>query len=245
YYLGAALRFQGQYEAAYDAFYKATWSHAYHTAAYYQLAELDCLRADFATALDHVERAIATNAWADSILGLKSAILRRLDRLPDAQQVSSSVLAADPLDFRAGYELHLINSALGARKKAADGLATLRKKMRGDIQLYLELAVDYGNCGLWDEAIAVLSLAADSDEQRVCTFPMLYYYLGRYYDRKGERERASGCLARAGEMPADYCFPFRLESIDVLRTASERNPDDARAPYYLGNLLFDLQPDSA
>ena len=244
-YLGVALRFQGQHGAAYDSFYKATWSHAFHTAAYYQLAELDCRRGDFAIALEHVDRAIATNAWADRPLNLKSAILRQMGRLEEAQQVSSSVLADDPLDFSAGCELHLACSALGMDKRAADGLATLRKKMRGDVQSYLELAVDYGNCGLWDEAIRVLSLAADSYEQALSTFPMVYYYLAHYHDCKGEPETASRYYVRAAEMPADYCFPFRLESIDVLRTASERNPDDARAPYYLGNLLYDHQPESA
>jgi tetratricopeptide (TPR) repeat protein len=46
-------------------------------------------------------------------------------------------------------------------------------------------------------------------------------------------------------MPADYCFPFRLESIEVLNAAIENNPSDARACYYLGNLLYDLQPQEA
>ena len=46
-------------------------------------------------------------------------------------------------------------------------------------------------------------------------------------------------------MPPDYCFPFRLESIPVLESVMKRNPADARAPYYLGNLLYDLQPQNA
>ena len=245
YYSGLALRFQGRYDAAYDAFYKAAWSHAFHAAAYCHLAELDCLRGDFATALEHVDRAIATNSWSNRLLNLKSAILRHKARFQEAQQASSAVLVGDPLDVWAAYELYLTCSALGMGKPVASQLATLSKKMRGDVQSYLELAVDYGNCGLWDEAIGVLSLAADSDEQCTRTFPLVHYYLGHYYDRKGEPETASRCRARAGEMPADYCFPFRLESIDVLRTACERNPDDARAPYYLGNLLYELQPESA
>jgi tetratricopeptide (TPR) repeat protein len=43
-------------------------------------------------------------------------------------------------------------------------------------------------------------------------------------------------------MPPEYGFPSRLESIAVLRSASERNPADGRAPYYLGNLLYDRRP---
>lgn len=37
----------------------------------------------------------------------------------------------------------------------------------------------------------------------------------------------------------DYCFPNRLEAILALQCAMVQNPDDARAPYYLGNLYYD------
>ena len=46
-------------------------------------------------------------------------------------------------------------------------------------------------------------------------------------------------------MPPDYVFPFQNEVIDVLRAAIKANPRDARAPYYLGNLLYDWQPEEA
>jgi tetratricopeptide (TPR) repeat protein len=46
-------------------------------------------------------------------------------------------------------------------------------------------------------------------------------------------------------MPPDYVFPFQNEAIDVLRSAIAVNPHDARASYYLGNLLYDWQPEEA
>jgi hypothetical protein len=46
-------------------------------------------------------------------------------------------------------------------------------------------------------------------------------------------------------MPTDYVFPFRLEEVRVLEAAMQANPGDARAPYYLGNLLYDRRPDVA
>ncbi len=52
-------------------------------------------------------------------------------------------------------------------------------------------------------------------------------------------------LRRAAALPPDLVFPFELEFIDILEWAMKRNPADARAPYYLGNLLFDLQPERA
>ena len=45
-------------------------------------------------------------------------------------------------------------------------------------------------------------------------------------------------------MPPNYVFPFRLEEVKVLQAAMQANPADARAPYYLGNLLYDRQPAS-
>jgi tetratricopeptide (TPR) repeat protein len=46
-------------------------------------------------------------------------------------------------------------------------------------------------------------------------------------------------------MPVDYGFPFRLESVKVLELASRYNPGDAKPFYYLGNLLYDKQPQKA
>jgi len=46
-------------------------------------------------------------------------------------------------------------------------------------------------------------------------------------------------------MRADYCFPFRLETEEVLKAALKANPSDPKAYYFLGNLLYDLQPQNA
>ena len=74
---------------------------------------------------------------------------------------------------------------------------------------------------------------------------MIHYYLGYYWLKKGRRQEAGECLRVASQMSPDYCFPFRLESIDVLRSAMAHNPRDARAACYLGNLLYDIQPEAA
>jgi len=134
---------------------------------------------------------------------------------------------------------------MGAKDQANKQLSHLKAKMRDEVQSYLELAVDYGNCGLWNEAIEVLSRLDTSDGKKGSTYPMLYYYLGYFREKKGESEKALKYYKIASKMPPDYCFPFRLESIDVLRTAFRNNPSDARDPYYLGNLFYDHQPQTA
>ena len=245
YYLGLALQFQGRYDAAYDAFYKATWSYSVHSAAYYQLAEIDSIRGDFDTALEHVNRSIATNIWNSRAWNLKSAVLRRLGQSDSAVEVASQTLAFDPLDFWAGYELYLAQSASRRSRQAKSALDSLKTKTRGEIQSALELAVDYGNCGLWDEAIDSLTTLTDAGRKNSSVNPMAYYYLAYFWEKKGKPDKASTCYRLAAEASPDYCFPFRLESIAVLNRAIELNPSDARAAYYLGNLLYDNQPAKA
>ena len=245
YYLGLVLKFQGKYDAAYNALYKATWSYGFHTAAYYQLAEVDCIRGDYETALKHINRSIVTNAWNTKALNLKSAVLRRLERFDEAAKVASEIQAFDPLDSQAGYELYLCKLATGLKNKAKEAKDALMVKTTGKVQSYLEVAIDYGNCALWDEAINWLSLWADSNKKQTCDHPMVYYYLGYFWQKKGNTEKASKYYRIASNMPQDYCFPFRLESIDVLNSAIKNNPSDSFAPYYLGNLFYDNQPKRA
>ena len=63
--------------------------------------------------------------------------------------------------------------------------------------------------------------------------------------KSGQSEEASKYFRLAAQMPPDYVFPFRLETIKVLESAMRANPADARAPFYLGNLLYDRQPPTA
>jgi tetratricopeptide (TPR) repeat protein len=245
YYLGVALQSQGKYDAAYDAFYKATWSEAWQAAAYYALAQLACHKADYAKALEHADRALSANTLNTKALNLKAAALRRMGRSAEAAQVAAAALSIDPLDFLAGNELYLARSAAGATPEAREALGAVSAKMRGAAQAYLETAIDYGNWGLWDEAIGVLARLDDSSEDKRATSPMVYYHLGYFHEQKGNGPESSRFYRLGGKMRADYCFPFRLESVDVLQRAIVQNPQDAHAYYYLGNLLYDRQPEAA
>jgi tetratricopeptide (TPR) repeat protein len=245
YYLGVALSAQGKEDAAYDVFYKATWSHAWTGAAHYQLARLACRKGELPRALEHVERALASNALNTAALNLKAAILRRLGRNEDAEKVVSAVLATDPLDFMARTESYLIESSAGRAGEAARQLETLNARMRSEAQSYLEMAVEYGNWGLWDEAVGTLSRFVAASKHKAKVNPMVFYYLAYFSEKQGNAQEASRYYRLAAKAPTDYCFPFRLESIAVLDEAVKHSPQDARARYYLGNLFYDLQPEKA
>jgi tetratricopeptide (TPR) repeat protein len=108
-----------------------------------------------------------------------------------------------------------------------------------------ETAAEYLNEGLWQDGADVLlqSTQAAPDKSRI--HPMTYYYLGYFADKLGQTENAKEYYQQAMSMPPDYVFPFQTEAIDVLRRAIAANPRDPRAPYYLGNLLYDWQPEEA
>ncbi|MHB8901488.1 MAG: DUF5107 domain-containing protein, partial [Thermoguttaceae bacterium] len=244
YQLGIALRAQHKEGDAYDAFYRATWDQAYHSAAYYQLAEISASRGNYAEALDQVNRALSTGALDTRALGLKSGILRRSGRLQEAEKTAAEALAIDPLDFRAMNELCLARR-LQAGGDAQAALDRMTRKMRGDVQNYLELAADYLAAGMWDEAVQILGRPIDLKMPFAATYPLVHYYLGYALGQQGKPAEARAAFAAGAAAPSDYCFPFRLEELDIFQAALAANPQDARACYYLGNLLFDLQPDAA
>ncbi len=244
YYLGLALRAQGQTKEAYDSFYRSTWDSAFHSAGYYELAELSARAGNYVQAAEQVREALVTNALDSRALGLQSALLRRLGRSEEAQQAAARMVEADPLDFLARNELYLAQTKAGL-PSAKETLATLRELMRDEVQSYLELAADYMSWGAWPEAIEILRRPVDSQMKFAATYPLVHYYLGYLYEQSGDSGRAAEYYRKAQAMPADYCFPFRLETEEVLKAALKVNPSDPRAHYYLGNLLYDLQPQRA
>lgn len=245
YYHGLALRSLGRFKEAYDILYEATWDDSFSSPGYFQLAEISSLQGHQALALQHVEKALTTNPQDLKALNLRAMLLRKTGRVKEALQLATRTAANDLLDFWSRNEVYLAHLQLGQKAEAAQTLASLRKLMRDEVNSYLELAVDYGNAGAWDEAGGVLHRLSNSDNRQAASYPLLHYYAGYAAAKKGAEADAARSFKRAAEMPPDHCFPFQLEMIDVLRMAMERNPADANAPLYLGNLLYDLQPETA
>lgn len=238
YYLGVALRGLGKDDEAYSAFYKAAWSQEWKAPAYLSLAEIAAGRGDFTTALDLVDQSLNANALNVRAYGLKSAVLRHLNRGDEAREIiSTGQRLTDPLDVRLMTEQWLLARDTGTAQPL---LATFN----AHLATAQEIAAEYLGAGLWQDATDVLAQAV-SQPGAAQDSPILHYYLADFAEKLGQAKQAADYRQTAAKKSPAYVFPFQAELIPVLQRAIAANPSDARAPYYLGNLLFDWQPAAA
>jgi tetratricopeptide (TPR) repeat protein len=238
YLQGLTLKALGLFDEAIDTLYRATWDYAWHSAAYLELARISVMKEDYKKALDQVNESLSTNAVNNSAIALKAGVLRKLGHVEEARQLIEPLTIADPLDFRTAYELFLLTDFDGETEESADLLAEIQVKMRHFVQNYQNLADGFIIDGFFHEAEKVLMGFPYEN-------PLVYYYLGFFQDKKGDKAGAEKYFEKASGMPTDYISPFRAFDENVLKKVIEYRPNDAIPYYYLGNLFFDKQPEKA
>ncbi|HYA48845.1 MAG TPA: DUF5107 domain-containing protein, partial [Burkholderiales bacterium] len=242
YYLGLALRRQGKLVEAEDAFQRAGWSAAWVGPSFHQLTEMAAAEGNYKEALEDIERAVRANALDIKALGLRAALLRRQGQTAAALRSTLAASRIDPLDFLARHEHALARMQEGTPEESARIDDQLRVLRRGPVPNVLELAMDYVAAGLWKEAAAALEPESSGPKP---ANPLQAYAMAWALDKMGQGGDSREFRALAAAAQPDSVFPFELEFMDILDWAMKAGPADARAPYYLGNLLFDLQPEKA
>jgi tetratricopeptide (TPR) repeat protein len=217
YYLGITLGYLGRQEESYAAFYKATWNAGWRAPAYHRLAEIACVRHEWSIALDHIERSLRCDAENLNALNLKCIVLRKLGLARDAEAVLRATRALDPLD--------IVSRFLESGQLPDNG------------QQRLDLIFNFLRSGLAEEVLAVATPPEASSCDGAAT--MLLYARAHILARLGQPRESASAYKAAAKADSSYVFPSRIEEMILLRGAAETNPDDARAPYYLGNLLYD------
>ncbi len=118
-----------------------------------------------------------------------------------------------------------------------------QRNLNCDLQTRLDIVHDLTRAGFQMLAVALLQLDPGNDNdlptQNLGTLPLIQYTLGWLHEKIGDKKNALNHFKQAAALPPDYCFPSRLEEIALFESAMRVNPQDARAPYYLGNLFYD------
>ncbi|MBB5060309.1 tetratricopeptide (TPR) repeat protein [Granulicella aggregans] len=217
YNLGRTLLFLGRTSEAYDAFYKSTWNAAWRSPAYHRLAEIDCSRREWTTALDHISRSLRADTDNLNARDLKTIILRKLHRDDEASLLLSETQALDPLDIFSRY--------LSIGELPPSG------------QQRIDLVLDLRRAGLLEESLAITANLVDLPNDG--TAAILLYIRADILQQLNRIDESAEAARQAVSASPDYVFPSRLEELVLLQAALVFNPPDARAPYFLANLLYD------
>lgn len=242
YNLGLCLLYQGRKKEAFDAFYKAVWSGQQQEMGFYYLAAISAQNGEYEEALEFIQRSLVKNSHHIKARGLKAYLLRKLGFAEEASEWRRESLCIDGFDYVTWFE-----SWQAEGKESV--ITQMKQLMRGFEGNYLMTARSYGEWGAYHEAIELLELFGKVAGET----PMTAYYQAYYQSclaeekaQEGAGQKAKEACIRGAAASSDYCFPNKLEDIAVLKNAMAVNPEDAKAPYYLGCLYYDrLQYDEA
>lgn len=213
---GIALKYLGRFDEAYDTLWRAAWNYTHRSAAYFALAEIDCIRGEYGEALEKIEISLGLNAGHTKARNLRAAILRLLD-CKSAQKIAEENAAFDMLDLFAQCELnfHKENAAVKEFGYKAENVLTV--------------LADYMDAGLYESALSVAE-AFDVES------PMTEYYKAYIKAHLGKEYAEE--LAKAESLDTPYCFPYTQWDMIVLEWAV-KNAECADANYYLGCIYYD------
>ena len=223
FYLGVVNKLLGEYGKAYNYFWKSTWNKAWADAGYFEAACISISNENWEDALDELNRALISNSHNHKARAMKAAVLRKLGRNDEALAWIKESYKIDPFNYVCMVEEHLLT-----RDNAP--LARMAELMHGNVYNYHETALDYAQAGLKDEAVLVLQTAI---KQGVEESPLTYYYLANIVSLADAKEYVHKAMTAA----PDYCFPNRLEDVNVFQAFKLIN--DPKAAYYLGCLYYD------
>lgn len=196
---------------------------AYRHVAPYLLASLEIRKENYEKARKLLRKVIRTNPDDIKAKTMLVAMERHLGNKNEAEKLIKEVLEDDPISPLALIE-----------KMILTGKSEL-KILRAAPEFYLEVATDYSEMNLVEDAIRTLEIYTENTSAK--QHPIIFYYLGYFHETFGQREEAEQYLKKAASCKPDYVFPFRVETENVLRQALKYDSTDWKAHYYLGNLL--------
>ncbi len=210
YNLALCLKYQGQFDEAYDWAYKSTWNAAWQQAGYMMCAQIATMRGDYEDALYLVDKSLISGWHNHKARALKASLLRLMGKEDELKTFAADSLAINQFNYAILFET-------GRTEE-------MKELMRNDSNNYDELALDYVACGLTEQALSIWKIAIEENAATALTYYYMAWLTGKAED-----------LVLAGKQSVAFCFPNRMEAVQALSCF----PDDANANYLLGNLFYD------
>jgi len=238
YYKGLTQCHMGELTAAENSLNRASYSQTFYAPSHLELAQINASKGQFQKALDHIGRSIRSNGDNTGAMDVKALIQYKLNKYEEAIRLSRAVLDTDPLDHFAQAILYLSDHKI----KPEDSQTGLQYKRlmdltRADNDNHIELAIRFARSGCYQEAQQILEFINNSTPGTTVS-PLVYYYQAYFHSLTGDNKGVDDLYKKASFADSKYCFPNRLEDIEVLEKALVYNPKDAQANYLAGNFLY-------
>ncbi len=236
YYLGHAYYWLGDLAKARTHWEGAQRQPQFRPESRLLLARLDAHQHDLAGAKEYLLEALTENPRMVRAGGFEVALLRTMKENAQARDRLMYWRRLDPTNSFLRVEAVKLGE-IGDE-------AALWRHLSADPQRVLEIVVDYMGAGMYREALELLDRKypeIDPDEAEPGTprpqdDPLIAYYRG--YCREQMHESGRADFEQASKLSTRYVFPYRPQTIAVLRAAVEANANDATAHSLLGSIYM-------
>ena len=243
YYLALCEKGLGNLKAAEDLFWRCTWRQTHKKESYVEIARLAMRRGDWDEALARLDDALALGQGEAKLWTLKALALRKLGRAAEAAPCLDRAFACDPLEY------------WGAVERAGGTSFAEAEKNRGlKAQQLLECVSDYWAVGCYDEVVALCEAAlAKARAERpyrtegplplketVAACDSYRSPMFAYFKAAAEAKLDPAAKPALAKVDWIYCFPSRLEELEVLQYAAANLAPSADTHYFLGEILWNM-----
>jgi tetratricopeptide (TPR) repeat protein len=206
YFWGLSSEKIGNDADALDGFSVATLSPSFRRAAWLRIAFLDMKRKDWKEAESVINKCTDNYPPDENSWNVKAVIERKMGNSKGALKIINEQIELDPLDHLARFEKYLITSEEADKQKFED---LIRQELPHET--YIEMAVQYYEWNMEEEALRILSLAPEH--------PMVQIWQAWLLERAGHESDARQKLLLAADASPDLVFPFRPGMVELFSWA--------------------------
>ena len=211
YFWGLSNEKIGYNADALDGFSVAALSPSLRHAAWLRIAYLAMKRQDWKEAESVIGKCVESYPPDQHSLNVSAVIERKLGNTDAALKIINEQIERDPLDHLARFEKYLNTNESTDKDEFA---SLIRQEL--PYETYIEMAVQYYEWNMEEEALLMLDLAPED--------PMVQVWQAWLLDRAGFEGDADDKLMQAVDASPDLVFPYRPQMVELFSWANQIIP---------------------